>query len=224
MPDAKLAGSLAALAARHPDVELRVTQHEAGLMLDLIRVERGRRGRGLATLAFADLLALADEHDLVVALTPAPSASDSRDPAALGYDQLEAWYARHGFEVNGGSRRDVRLPGSMIRRPRPPFANRRTPPDAAEQVARLSRRTAHAAFALLEASRELNMPVKASEVIIYDVEALSTQSTGRALSAARRSRLADNWGGVWTPTLHAHDLRGALEDRFLADTAQDGDE
>jgi len=104
-----------------------------------------------------------------------------------------------------------------------PYANRFTPPDAAEQVAALSRRVAHATHALIESSRELNMPVKASEVIIYDAEALTVNSTGKALSAARRKGLAENWGRVWTPSLRALDLRKALEDRFLADTADERD-
>jgi len=99
-----------------------------------------------------------------------------------------------------------------------PFANRPTPPDAADRVAALTRRVAHATFALLETNRELGMPVKASEVVMYDAEALSVVATGRALSAARRRGLAENWGGVWTPSLLALDLRKALEDRFLTDT------
>ncbi len=101
---------------------------------------------------------------------------------------------------------------------------RPTPPDAAEQVAALPRRTAHAAHALLACCADMRGPAKVNEVIMYDAEALSTRATAAALSGARRARLADYWGrGVWVPTIHAHDLRAALEDRFLADTEREGD-
>lgn len=96
---------------------------------------------------------------------------------------------------------------------------RTTPADAAEQVAALPRRTAHVAHALLTTIREDGGPVKASEVVVYDAEALSVNSTASALQSARRHGLAEYWGeGIWTASLHASDLRDALEDRFLADT------
>lgn len=98
------------------------------------------------------------------------------------------------------------------------------PADAVEQVAALPRRTAHAAHALLACCADLRGPAKVGEVILYDEEALSTRATAAALGGAKRARLADYWGGVgWVPTTHAHDLREALEDRFLADTKRDGD-
>lgn len=97
-----------------------------------------------------------------------------------------------------------------------------TPADAAEQVAALPRRTAHAVFALLEAQRQDGYgPFKASEVVIYDSEARSAVSTGRALFHAMSLRLADRWGvGLWSPTLQATLLREALEERFLRETEE----
>lgn len=102
---------------------------------------------------------------------------------------------------------------------------RPTPPDAVEQVAALPRRTAHATYALLATCEDQHGPAIASEVVIFDSEALSAFSTGRALAAARRRGLAQHWGGgVWAPSNLAYDLRGALEDRFLADTDRGGED
>lgn len=100
------------------------------------------------------------------------------------------------------------------------IAERPTPIDAAEQVAALPRRTAHAAYALLAYARDYPYgPHRASEVVSYDSEAVSAQATGRALASAMHRGLADRWGeGLWTPTVHAGDLRQALEDRFLRET------
>ena len=97
---------------------------------------------------------------------------------------------------------------------------RPTPPDAAEQVAALPRRVAHATYALLARTRDYPYgPHRAPVVVHYDIEAPSARSTADALRRAMSRGLVDRWGpGLWTPTLLAQDLRGALEDRFLADT------
>lgn len=97
-----------------------------------------------------------------------------------------------------------------------------TPADADEQVAALPRRTAHAVFALLETQRQEGYgPFKASEIVVYDSEAISAVSTGRALFHALSLGLADRWGvGLWTPTNHATLLREALEQRFLRETEE----
>lgn len=96
---------------------------------------------------------------------------------------------------------------------------RPVPADAAEQVAALPRRTAHAAYALHAWIRDYTGPARASEVVLYDKEALDVRSTARALGAAKKLGLVDYWGaGLWTMTPHGGDLAGALEDRFLAET------
>lgn len=64
------------------------------------------------------------------------------------------------------------------------FGLRPTPKGGA--VAKLPRRTAHAVHALLEASRELNMPVTSREIVIYDEEARDARSTGAALREANQ--------------------------------------
>jgi hypothetical protein len=91
--------------------------------------------------------------------------------------------------------------------------------DPASEVAALPRRVAHATHALLAAAGQ--MPLKASEILLYDVEALSAASTGAALREAARKGLVANAGGLWFPRERAHRLQAQLEDRFLAET---GDE
>ena len=62
----------------------------------------------------------------------------------------------------------------------------------------------------------------ASEACIFDVDAPSVAATGSALQRARARGLVVLAGRYWYPTLDALDLERALEDRFLAETAEDG--
>lgn len=62
------------------------------------------------------------------------------------------------------------------------------------------------------------MPVTASEVMVYDQEALSPRATGSALQRARTLGLAMNAGRYWIPTNAALERTVEFEDRFLADT------
>lgn len=104
-------------------------------------------------------------------------------------------------------------------------AERQTPTDAAEQVAALPRRVAHATYALLAWGRDHPYgPHRPGEVVLYDPEAPSATSTSGALCRAMRNHgLADRWGrGLWSPSPLAQDLFPALEDRFLADTTKEG--
>jgi malate synthase len=64
------------------------------------------------------------------------------------------------------------------------------------------------------------MPVTASEIQIYDEEALTVRSTSSALARARSHGLCVNAGRYWVPSYVALDLRGALEDRYLAEVGQ----
>lgn len=84
----------------------------------------------------------------------------------------------------------------------------------------LPRRTAHAVYALMTASKTLNMPVTTVEVLLYDEESLSVGSTGQALSHARRKHLAAYTGKYWVPTFFALDHRKEFEDRYLRDTGE----
>jgi hypothetical protein len=88
-------------------------------------------------------------------------------------------------------------------------------------VAGLSRRVAHAAYALLAAIDEHGGPVYSREVAVRDPEAPNARSTTTALMHAERSGLAAAAGPVpvvWIATPLCHELKGALEDRFLTDT------
>lgn len=106
--------ALAALRARHGDVELWVSERDGGLVLDLIRVPDGQRRNGLATRALTDLLALADEHGLIVATTPAGVPDGGR---MMRDSLLRDWYRRHGFRPNTGRSRDLRFREAFIREP-----------------------------------------------------------------------------------------------------------
>jgi len=91
----------------------------------------------------------------------------------------------------------------------------------AEYVEQLPARTAHVTAALLEAWSEPGGPgpgpLKASEIVIYDWEALDSHQTGAALAAARRCGLVDGIRGLWFATPKAHELKAALEDRSIRD-------
>jgi hypothetical protein len=88
-------------------------------------------------------------------------------------------------------------------------------------VTKLPRRVAHAVCALVESQNALNMPVSAAEVCVYDSEALSVRSTAAALTAAQRLGLCVHTGRYWIATGAAMSLRYALEDRFLAESADE---
>lgn len=63
-------------------------------------------------------------------------------------------------------------------------------------------------------------PLKVSEIILYDGEALSMAATNAALlRAMRKHRLVDRAGyGLYIPSLLALDNRAAFEARYLRDT------
>lgn len=95
---------------------------------------------------------------------------------------------------------------------------RKTPNDAAEQVAALPRRAAHAAYALIACSEFMNGPVTAAEVVVWDSESPSSSATRSALQTAQRYGLAEQHArAIWIPSFHARDLKTALEDRFLTE-------
>jgi hypothetical protein len=88
---------------------------------------------------------------------------------------------------------------------------------ASDCPALLPRHVAQVAHALLEAATQAGGgPLKASEVMIYDRDALTIQATATALYHAMRRRLADRGGtGLWMPTNAAWDMRKALEHYVL---------
>lgn len=87
----------------------------------------------------------------------------------------------------------------------------------------LPRRVAHAVHALMEVRNDVTVgpygPFKASEIVLYDGEALTARHTARALREAQRHGLAFYVGhGLWTATHLALDNCRAFEERYLADT------
>lgn len=87
-----------------------------------------------------------------------------------------------------------------------------------EIVDGLPRRTAHALYALLAATQAVNMPVRSSEIIVYDEEALSTQQTAAGLRHAARLGLAACINGLWVASAIGNELRRPLEERYCAET------
>jgi hypothetical protein len=99
---------------------------------------------------------------------------------------------------------------------------------AALEVQQLPRRVALAVHALMEVRNDPNLgpygPFKASEIVLYDGEALNARSTAAALREATKYGLVVYIGhGLWTATHFALNHCSDFETRYLADTAQDGD-
>lgn len=85
------------------------------------------------------------------------------------------------------------------------------------------RRVAHAVHALMEVTNDPSLgpygPFKASEVVLYDSEALTARHTARALREAQRYGLAMYLGrGLWTAGNSALDHRRDFERRYMRDT------
>lgn len=101
-------------------------------------------------------------------------------------------------------------------------------PDRVSLADRLPRRTAHAVHALMEVRNDPSIgpygPFKASEVVLYDSEAMSARATAAALRHAQRFGLALYVGrGLWTATNAALNLGREFEDRYCRDTAGERD-
>lgn len=88
---------------------------------------------------------------------------------------------------------------------------------AALDVTKLSRRVAHAVYALLFCDEPTYGPYTASEIVLYDPEAMSVQSTAAALREAAKLGLCMNVRGLWTPSFVAMEKKSEFEDRFLRD-------
>jgi GNAT superfamily N-acetyltransferase len=95
-PRQRLAATLDELKARHPGVQMEMTQRPEGVVLSLIRVAPELRGQGLADAALRDLTRWADEHRQVLALNP------ERTGRGTGDADLRRWCRRHGFVPRTG--------------------------------------------------------------------------------------------------------------------------
>lgn len=90
-------------------------------------------------------------------------------------------------------------------------------------VAALPRRTAHALYALTACARSMHGsgPFFASEIVLYDPEAVSALATGAGLAHARKHGLADNTAGLWWATSLGNSLWRHLEARVLDEQLQE---
>lgn len=90
-------------------------------------------------------------------------------------------------------------------------------------VEALPRRVAHAVHALMEIRNDVTVgpygPYRASEIVLYDGEAMSVRATAAALREAQKRGLAVYVGrGLWTAAGIALDHRRAFEDRYIRET------
>lgn len=93
-----------------------------------------------------------------------------------------------------------------------------TPAPERGEVAKLSRRVAHAVYALLACTKDRgNMPATSAEIAIFDEEASSVQETAAALRQAQKAGYAVYSGRYWVPTAAATLRRAEFEERFLTD-------
>jgi len=81
------------------------------LSLDLIEIEKERRDLGIGSKVMDVLVAFADKHQLVMALTPIRDARGSRE-------RLVRFYQRWNFIPNVGRNKDFRVMAGMIRLPK----------------------------------------------------------------------------------------------------------
>lgn len=87
------------------------TYGRKNLHLSRIVVEKRLRGQGLGTKALEDLTHLADEHGMLMTLSP------STDFGASSKERLKRFYRRFGFVSNKGRHKDFTLHDSMYRLP-----------------------------------------------------------------------------------------------------------
>lgn len=69
--------------------------------VDMIRVRVKERGHGHASRALTMITDWADEHGIVLTLTPDP-APLLKGERPIGRERLTRWYARHGWRRNRG--------------------------------------------------------------------------------------------------------------------------
>ena len=81
------------------------------LQISGIVVPKNKRGLGIGTEVMQTLVDFADEHGLLVTLTP------SRDFGASSIDRLRRFYGQFGFVRNLGRNKDYRFYEAMIRQP-----------------------------------------------------------------------------------------------------------
>lgn len=106
-----------AIEARHPGVEIWLSDpspleyHSAKISsLSMFRVDKDKRGHGLAEAAMQDATAWADAHGVMLTASPTSEFGSSKT-------RLTAWNKRHGFVENKGRNKDLQLNETMYRHP-----------------------------------------------------------------------------------------------------------
>lgn len=77
-----------------------------------IVVPKGSRKKGLGSEVMEKIIAFADDHNLIIGLTP------SKDFGATSIPRLRKFYGKFGFVRNLGRNKDYQFRDAMIRKPK----------------------------------------------------------------------------------------------------------
>lgn len=92
------------------EIDIRLKQYHS-VELNLIRVPKEFRGKGLASEFLNKLTSLADKYKIIITLSPSASFG-------ANVNKLKIFYKRFGFRMNTGNKADHRFSDSMIREPK----------------------------------------------------------------------------------------------------------
>lgn len=87
------------------------TRDSASMQLSAIMVKKDKRGVGTGTSVMKEIARFADDHGLIVTLSP------SKDFGASSVERLRKFYGQFGFKRNLGRNKDFRFSEAMIRLP-----------------------------------------------------------------------------------------------------------
>jgi len=116
--DSEINALVTSLEAKH-DAILEVSyrkpinpeQDSASAVIHAIQVKKSNRGEGVGSSIMKELINFADDHGLILLLTP------STDFGATSVNRLRRFYGQFGFKRNLGKFKDYRFSEAMIRQP-----------------------------------------------------------------------------------------------------------
>ena len=111
------------------EIDVRLRQFFS-VELNLIRVPKELRGKGLASQFLEQFINLADDHWVILTLSPSDSFGSN-------INRLNAFYKRYGFRKNSGRKADHRFSGAMIREPKIKNEKMKTKQQAIQECIRL---------------------------------------------------------------------------------------